>query len=124
MNTRVSSAVETSVYVLATVMTPRYSRSILSVPSIKANRPTLRTVRDTPVWGTVNLIPTFTIDASGISGTDPIAFATLMRLARDLALLEVGQEDAVGAPRQQPLALSRSARANASACSLVTNATA
>jgi hypothetical protein len=25
----------------------------------------------------VNLIPTFTIDASGISGTDPIAFATL-----------------------------------------------
>jgi len=30
MNTRISSAVETSVYVLATVMTPRCSRSILS----------------------------------------------------------------------------------------------
>jgi len=29
----------------------------------------------------VNLIPTFTIDASGISGTDPIAFATLAIVA-------------------------------------------
>jgi hypothetical protein len=55
MNTRISSAVETSVYVLATVMTPRCSRSILS--SILQGKPY-------PVWCTVNLILTFTIDAS------------------------------------------------------------
>ena len=36
MNTRISSAIETSVYVLVTVMTPRYSRSILS-SILKAN---------------------------------------------------------------------------------------
>jgi hypothetical protein len=40
MNTRVSSAVETSVYVLATVMTPRYSRSILPVLPVLQSRQT------------------------------------------------------------------------------------
>ena len=67
MNTRISSAIETSVYVLVTVMTPRYSgRSIFFPPSFKANPapeepergpPSLRTVRNTPVRCTVNLIP-------------------------------------------------------------------
>jgi hypothetical protein len=62
MNTRISSAVETSVYVLATVMTPRYSRSILSSRQTplrrnwSGGRSTLRTVRNTPVWCTVKLI--------------------------------------------------------------------
>ena len=63
MKTRIS-AIATSVYVLVTVM-PKYSRSILS--SILQGRPplrrkpergpTLRTVRNTPVWCTVKLIP-------------------------------------------------------------------
>ena len=61
MNTRIS-AIATSVYVLVTVM-PRYSRSIPS--SILQGKPrsggtgagpTLRTVRNTPVWCTVKLI--------------------------------------------------------------------
>ena len=73
MNTRIS-AIVTSVYVLVTVM-PRYSRSILS--SILQGKPrsgepergpTLRTVRNTPVWCTVKLILPLTIGASGISG--------------------------------------------------------
>ena len=60
MNTRIS-AIATSVYVLVTVM-PRYSRSILSSilqGKLRGNRsggPTLRTVRNTPVWCTVKLI--------------------------------------------------------------------
>ena len=38
MNTRISSGIETSVYVLVTVMTPRYSsRSKFFPPSFKAN---------------------------------------------------------------------------------------
>ena len=67
MNTRISSAIETSVYVLVTVMTPRYSsRSIFFPPSLRQtplqrNRsggpPSLRTVRNTPVQCTVKLIP-------------------------------------------------------------------
>ena len=67
MNTRISSGIKTSVYVLATVMAPRFSsRSIFFPPSFKANPapeeperapPSLRTVRNTPVRCTVKLIP-------------------------------------------------------------------
>ena len=52
---------------------PRYSRSILSsilqgkpAPGEPERGPTLRTVRNTPVWCTVKLILPLTIDASGI----------------------------------------------------------
>ena len=88
MNTRISSGIETSVYVLVTVMTPRYSsRSKFFPPSFKANpapeepeRGPALTENGTqypgPVYSEVNT--PLTIDASGISGTHPIALATIL----------------------------------------------
>ena len=77
MNTRISSAIETSVYVLATVMTPRYSsRSIFFPPSFKANpapeepeRGPALTEIGTQYPGLVysEVNTPLTIDASGIS---------------------------------------------------------
>ena len=63
MNTKISSAVETSVYVLATVMTPRCSRSILS-SILQGKPPYTENGTQYPGLCTVNLILTFTIDAS------------------------------------------------------------
>ena len=65
MNTRISSAIETSVYVLATVMTPRCSRSILS-SILQGKRPYTENGTKYPglVYSEVNTL--LTIDASGI----------------------------------------------------------
>ena len=80
MNTRISSGIETSVYVLVTVMTPRYSsRSKFFPPSFKANPapeepergPALTEIgTQYPglVYSEVNTL--LNIDASGMSGAD------------------------------------------------------
>jgi hypothetical protein len=90
INTRISSAIETSVYVLVTVMTTRYSGSILSSILQGELRSggtgaggTALTENGTQYPGLVysELNTPLTIDASGIFGTHPIALAMMAMVA-------------------------------------------